>query len=166
MLMASNLFGQCVSFDMVPDTIDYENTRMYITVPDISLKMSDIIIDDEGFWIYYPIPVETDKPSVLIIDYSVMNTNYMINTKDYDIELWNTFNRNSVGSRCFIKNNLFYRIDRYEDGLEIYYTDVDDNMVNLLNETMRSIYKKNKNNSDVPLDTTKKRIRHGIPNLD
>ena len=160
MIMGSNLFGQHVSFDMVTDTIDYEKTRMYIKVPEISLKMSNIIIDDEGFWIYYPLPVETDKPSVLIIDYSVMNINYMIDTKDYDIELWNTFNRNSVGSRCFIKNNLFYRIDRYEDGLEIYYTDVDGNMVDLLNETMNSVYKKPKNYSYLLIDITKKRIKH------
>lgn len=145
-------FGHGNEIDMVPDTIDYEGTRMYIMVPEISKKMSNVIDDDEGFWICYPIPSESGKPGALIIDYSVMNRNYLKYTQDYDIELWNTFNRNDVGSRCFKKNGLFYRIDRYEDGLEVFYSDVDAAMVETMNETFKSIYRNPKINSDAPPD--------------
>lgn len=145
-------FGRGNEIDMVPDTIDYEGTRMYIMVPEISKKMSNVIDDDEGFWICYPIPSESGKPGALIIDYSVMNRNYLKYTQDYDIELWNTFNRNDVGSRCFKKNGLFYRIDRYEDGLEVFYSDVDAAMVETVNETFKSIYRNPKTNSDAPPD--------------
>ena len=97
------VYGHNIEMTMVSDTIDYENTRLFVMVPEISMKMSNVIVDDEGIWICYPFPSESGKTGVLVIDYSVMNMNYLKNTKDYDIELWNTFNRNDVGSRCFKK---------------------------------------------------------------
>lgn len=98
-------YGQSIEMTMVPDTIEYEGTRMFVMVPEISMKRSHIIDDDEGFWISYPIPSESGKSGILVIDYSVMNRNYLKSTKDYDIELWNTFNRNGVGSRCLRKTD-------------------------------------------------------------
>lgn len=145
-------FGRGNEIDMVPDTINYERTRMYIMVPEISKKMSNVIDDDDGFWICYPIPSESGKSGTLIVDYSVMNRNYLKYTQNYDMELWNTFNRNDVGSRCFKKNGLFYRIDRYEDGLEVFCSDVDAAMVETMNETFKSIYRIPKTNSDAPPD--------------
>lgn len=155
----SAMYGQGIGLNMVPDTVDYESTRMYFMVPEISMKMSNVIEDDEGFWICYPVPSKFGKPGVLVIDCSVMNRNYLKYTKDYDMELWNTFNRNDVGSRCFKKNGLFYRIDRYEDGLEVFYTDVGADMVETMNETMRSLLRKPKINSDPPLNVLKRRVK-------
>lgn len=152
--------AQGVSVNMVPDTIDYENTRMYIEVPEISRKLSQILTDDEGFWIFFPIPGDSIKRGMLSVDYSVMNRNYLIETKDYDVEHWNTFNRNYVGYRCFMKNWLFYRIDRYEDGLEVFYTDVEENMVDVVNQAMKSICKKPRNVSDPPLSIKRKCSRN------
>lgn len=150
-------YGHCTEMSMLPDTVDYENTRMYIMVPEISIKMSNVIADNEGFWICYPVPSESGKPAILVIDYSVLNRNYLKYTEDYDMELWNTFNRNDVGSRCFRKNGLFYRIDRYEDGLEVFYSDVSADVFATMNEIMRSIYRVNKKNSDPPLNVLKRR---------
>ena len=152
------VYGQDFHLAMVKDTIDYESTRMYIMVPEVAMKMSNIISDDEGFWICYPIPMEYGKPGVLVVDYSVMNRNALKFTKDYDIELWNTFDGNNIGSRCFMKDGLFYRIDRYEDGLEVFYSDVNADLVQAMNETMKSIFRKPKNESDQPL-TVRRRGR-------
>lgn len=154
------VFGHGIEMNMVPDTVDYESTRMYVMVPEISMKMSNVIDDDEGFWICYPIPSESGKSGVLVIDYSVMNRNYLKYTNDYDMELWNTFNRNDVGSRCFMKNGLFYRIDRYEDGLEVFYSEIDADMVETMNETMRSIYKRPRTSSDAPPNVCRRTVRH------
>ena len=145
------IYGQDGYVSMVNDTVDYESTRMYIMVPEVSMKMSNEISDDEGFWIGYSIPAEYGKPGIMVIDYSVMNRNSLRFTKDYDVELWNTFDGDSVGSRCFMKDGLFYRIDRYEDGLEVFYSDVNTDMVEVVNEAMKSIHRKPKNESDHPL---------------
>ncbi len=139
--------GNELQHEFFRDTVDYERTRMFIDIPNISEGKSGYIEDDEGFSRYYLLPSESGKICAIIIDYSVMNRNYLIDTEDFDIELWNTFNKNSVGSRCFKKNNLYYRIDRFEDGLEVFCMDVDAKLMDLVNKTFRSIYKKPRNNS-------------------
>lgn len=151
-------FAYCSSFKMTSDTIDYQNVRLYLEVPEISVAMSTLIRDSEGSWICYPIPQENEKPGILVIDDSVMNKNYLLETEEYDIELWNTFNKNMVGSRCFRKDGLNYRIDRFSDGLEIFYIDIADNYFDILNKVMKSVYKTLKKGSDSPLDNSKRKI--------
>lgn len=151
-------FAYCTSYNIINDTIDYERTRMYIEVPEISVTMSSMIIDCEGSWICYPILQEDKKNGIIVIDYSVMNKNYLYETEDYDIELWNTLNKNLVGSRCFKKDGLYYRIDRFTDGLEIFYIDIADDYFDLTNKVMRSIYKTKLKDSDPPLNKGKRKI--------
>lgn len=150
------MYGQRSLLNMVPDTIDYENTRMYIEVPEISQIMSSLIEDDEGFWICFPIPLESEKWGVLTIDYSVMNRNFIKYTEDFDIELWNTFDKNGVGSRCYKKDGLFYRIDRYEDGLEIFYQDIDGSTIDIVNDIMKSIFRRPKDVLDKQLSVKRR----------
>lgn len=150
------ILAQNVTVNMITDTIDYDSTRMYIEIPELSRKLSNIITDDEGFWICFPLLGDSCIRGTLIIDYSVMNRNSLIDTKDYDVELWNTFNRNFIGSRSFIKNDLFYRIDRYEDGLQVFYIDVNQDMVEAVNNAMQSIYKRPRFSTDSPVKIKRK----------
>lgn len=156
--LISSTFAHCASYIMLNDTIDYERTRMYLEVPELSVCMSSHIMDCEGSWICYPIPQEGEKTGILVVDYSVMNKNYLFETDDYDIELWNTINKNKVGSRCFKKDGLNYRIDRFADGLEIFYIDIADNYFDLINKVMKSVYKTQLKESDPPLNKHKRKI--------
>lgn len=146
------------SFKMIGDTIDCQDTRMYLDVPDISMRMSTLIVDSEGFWVCYPIPQGNNNPGALIVDDSVMNINSLLETQDYDIELWNTFNKNGVGSRCFKKKGLNYRIDRFSDGLEIFYIDITDDNFDLVNQIIKSVYRSPRKDSDPPLNKDKRKI--------
>lgn len=56
-----------------------------------------------------------------------------------DKELWNTLNRGKIGSRCFIKDGLYNRVDTFVDGIIIYYENVPEDMKELLNEILKSI---------------------------
>lgn len=151
-------YAESLSYKLETDTIDYQRTRMYIDIPEISIKMSSLITDCEGFWTCFPIPQNNANPGVLIVDYSVMNINHLLNTKEYDREIWNTLNGNNIGSRCFIKDSLFYRIDKYADGLEIFYENITSEYFDLLNQSMKSVYKTLKKDSDPPLNFRKRKI--------
>ncbi|MDE6018836.1 MAG: hypothetical protein K2G85_08505 [Muribaculaceae bacterium] len=129
-----------------------------MNVPEQSCQTSTYIYDDEGFWIIYPIFPNSNKIASLTVNYSVMNKNYLYDTEDYDDELWNCLNINQIGSRCFKKNGLFYRIDRFEDGLEIFYIDIDNNNFYMANEIIRSVSKLAKSEKDIPLNKNKRKI--------
>lgn len=142
---------------MLPDTIDYERTRLFINVPENSLKLSGQINGEEGFWVYYLFPFKCDIPGILTIDYTVMNRNRLLYTDKYDEELWNTLNRNNVGSRCFKRNNKFFRIDKFEDGLEIYYENINEEFLEEANAVINSVLKKPLKPTDPPLNPHKRK---------
>jgi len=132
--------------------------RIYLQAPSISIKKSQIFdFNGEGIGYYFPLP-DNDLliPGLFIED--VVNTQYsMLNTKDFDVELWNTLNRNLVGSRCFIKNGLYNRIDRFYGGLVIYYENIPKHKKDLANMIIQSIYIKTKYLNDPPLNESKRR---------
>lgn len=124
------------------DTIDFSSIRrrVFFEMPANSIKISTEILDCEGVVVIYPLFLSPEKFAPITIDCSVMNRNHLIYTDDIDLELWNTFNRNNIGSRCFIKNGLYYRVDRYYEGLEIYYNDLPEELLDLANKIMKSVY--------------------------
>lgn len=157
-----SIFGQGNENNNVnKDTIDYENNRLYLQIPADVIHNSAEIHNCEGFAVMYPLVSANNIIGILTVDYSVMNFNHLINTKDVDKELWNTFNNNHVGSRAFMKNGLFNRVDRFSDGLEIYYTNISEDLLDMANGILRSVYIKKKTIYDKKLNkTNRKKIEY------
>lgn len=145
------------SNNMLQDTIDYDNTRLYIDIPNQAYRFSKEISDCEGFVVMYPLKSESGHIGILTVDYSVMNDNQLVKTTIVDKELWNTFNRNHTGSRSFIRDGQYYRIDRFSDGLEIYYTGITKDLVNLANDILSSVKTKKRTKDDKELDPDRRR---------
>lgn len=143
--------------DICTDTIDYENNRLYIQIPANIIHNSAEVHDSEGFVVMYPLISANHVVGVLTVDYSVMNSNHLISTQNIDIELWNTFNNNLVGSRAFTRNGLFNRIDRFSDGLEIYYTNISEDLLDTANDILKSVYIKRKTIYDKKLNKTNRK---------
>lgn len=144
------------------DTIDYGSKRMYLDVPEISISSSNLIImqSDEGFIVVYPFIDEHMRFCSLSIDYTIWTYNKYIFTNDFDEELWNTLNDCHVGSRCFIKDGLYYRVDRFSDGLEIYYEHVPKDLFNVINKIIKSISIEDRNDNVPFLNLKKRRTLH------
>lgn len=145
---------------MQQDTIDDYSSckRIFVNMPSNSIKFSTMIIDCEGFVIIYPLLSSNGNVCPLTIDCSVMNNNRLIRTKNVDYELWNTFNRDNVGSRCFIKDGLYNRVDRYKDGYEVYFTDVPQDIFEMANSIIGSIKTKVKTTEDKPIQNNKRKV--------
>jgi len=162
MYIAPLLIFGCNDWDktLQPDTIDDYSSgkRIFINLPEKSIKYSTEIYDCEGFIIMYPLFTSSGNVSPFTVDCSVMNRNGLIYTEDIDTELWNTFNGDNIGSRCFIKNGLYNRVDRYYDGVEIYYTDLPDILFKQANIIMKSFKTKVKKEDDIPLNRNKRKI--------
>lgn len=142
------------------DTIEYypSGVRILIKLPINSIKFSTEVYDCEGFVVIYPLFSSTGKVCPLTIDCSVMNNNRMIRSMDVDSVLWNTFNRDKIGSRCYIKHGLYNRIDRYQDGYEIYFTDVPKDIFQHANQILNSVKTIVKKSGDSPLQRNKRKI--------
>lgn len=138
------------------DTIDYEQKRMYIEVPIHSILTSGLFSHDEGFMIVYAFLNEEKQICTLTVDYSVMTYNHVLGEDSYDKELWNTFNKNIIGSRCYIKNGRYYRVDRFSDGLEIYYENVPADLVETVDAVMKSVLITQRRKDDQPLNWDKR----------
>lgn len=152
-----NCKAQISEYELVRDTIDYENKRLYIDIPESSMKFATKFITCEGFSVDYPIIGDQFPPGVLSVDYSFMKHTYILD-EECDVELWNTINRNYIGSRSYIKNDKYFRIDRYADGLEVFYSNVPQNLVNKANHILNSIFIELKNETSPPLDEKKRKI--------
>ena len=144
-----------------PDTIDLDSRkRLYFEMPEYSIKFSTQVYDCHGFVVMFPWLTSSDNIAAFAVDKTVMNRNWLIYTDDVDTELWNTFNKDHVGSRCFIKNGLYYRVDEYYGGCQIYYQDVPEELFDMANDIMRSVYTRPVKEGDPPLFREKRKIVH------
>lgn len=130
----------------VADTIDFSPARVFLSVPEFSLNHSrDQIIEGHGESIYYPLKYTLDKNGnwdiqVLFIEHIVMYTyDRMIYNDSIDIELWNTFNSSSRGSRAYVCNGLYTRIDLLEGGISVFYENLTPQMADIANRIIKSI---------------------------
>lgn len=152
-------FGQTMEPDntLIADTIDFGNKRLTLAMPQISVEKSQFF-NFNGEGVAYHFPLFTGKCIIpgLCFTYIANNRNNLLNTDIFDTELWNTLNSNLVGSRCFVKNNLYTRIDHYYNGLTIYYMDLPKEMAERANAIMKSICIKQKQPNDTPLQEHKR----------
>lgn len=150
--------AECRNFEdiIVTDTIDYNRTRLFIEVPNLSLKHSSLNYCAEGFAIAYPIVSPSGKVCSLWVDDIAMPHLALMFETDIDKELWNTFNQDHVGSRCYVKNGLYYRYDRFRDGLIIYYEDVPEELLDVVDNIMKSVKTRPQKPDDKPLDHNKR----------
>lgn len=142
---------------IVPDTIDYNRTRLFLEAPLLSIKSSTLNYGAEGFAILYPFVSPSGKTCCLCIDDVRMQELKFLHENDFDKELWNTFDQENIGSISYVKNGLYYRYDRFLDGLIIYYEEVPEDMREVLEKVMKSIKKSPQKPDDKPLDRNKRR---------
>lgn len=151
--------AQNIQFDNIQtDTIDYGSKRLYLDVPEYSILNSGLFSHHEGFMVAYGFINEERQICTLTVDYSVMTYNHVLGEQSYDKELWNTFNKSHIGSRCYIKDGKYYRVDRFQDGLEIYYEHVPVDLVDSINAIMKSVEITHRDNNAPPLNCGKRRI--------
>ena len=130
----------------VVDTIDFSPARVLLSVPESSVKHPpEQIIRGHGKSIYYPLQyVLEDKGvwnlQVVYIEHIVM-TSYdrMLRRDKIDMELWNTFNSDVRGSRSYVCNGLYSRIDILESGIVIFYEDLEPHMADIANRIIKSV---------------------------
>lgn len=148
--------GRNFSDNIMPDTIDYNRTRLFLEAPQLSIKLSTLNYGAEGFAILYPFVSPSGKKCVLCVDdVHMQQLNFLYET-DFDTELWNTFNQDNVGSRCYIKDGLYYRYDRFQDGLIINYEAVPEDMRDVVEKVMKSVKTHPQKPDDKPLDRNKR----------
>lgn len=129
----------------VEDTIDFSFARVFISAPELSVKYSrEQIFDGHGKSVYYPLKYTSTKQEiwetqVLYIEYITM-TSYdsLVTTDSIDIELWNTFNSSHRGSRCYLKDGNYTRIDILDPGIVMSYENLESHMAILANQIINS----------------------------
>ncbi len=130
----------------IADTIDFSPARVFLSVPESSLRHSrEQIFEGHGKSIYYPLKYTLDSegiwnPQVIFIEHIVTTSHdRLINKDSIDMELWNTFNSGSRGSRSYICNGLYSRIDILEGGIAVFYEDLTPQMAEIANQIINSI---------------------------
>ncbi|MDE6379559.1 MAG: hypothetical protein K2L11_03730 [Muribaculaceae bacterium] len=130
----------------ISDTIDFSPARILLSVPESSVRHSrEQIIKGHGKSIYFPLQYALDDHGiwhlqVVYIEHIVM-TSYerLVHNDSIDTELWNSFNIESRGSRSYIRNGLYTRIDILESGIVIFYEDLDPNIAEIANRIIKSV---------------------------
>lgn len=153
-------FGQIVLYnsDLRKDTFDISNYRIYIDVPELSLQHSNsYVVYAHGEGIIYPLMAEGNIGKFITIE-SVVDTSYdMFRSKDLDLELWNTFNKDWFGSRCYMKNDRFYRIDQLPGNIIIMYENLPKEAAEAADKIIKSIHVERKTKSSIPLQDNKRK---------
>lgn len=155
------IYGQTTicSLELKKDTFDIDNYRVYIDAPEVSIKSSvSFVVRGHGTGIVYPIIDEKEKRinGLLTIE-SVGDTEYdMFTTTTYDEELWNTLGKDWVGSRCYVYEGKFYRIDSLH-GFIIYYENLPKNAHKIADKIIDSIHVEKKTENSCRLQENKRR---------
>lgn len=130
----------------ITDTIDFFPARVILSVPESSVRHSrEQIFKGHGKIIYYPLKYILDREGIwnvqiVYIEYLVM-TSYdrLIKRDSIDVELWNSFNSGLSGSRSYICNGLYTRIDILECGIVVYYENLEPHMAEIANRIIKTV---------------------------
>lgn len=152
-----NIFAKNTSNELIADTIDYNNYRIIFNAPEYSIDNSLKICEYHGCSYYFPLR-ENHPTYALTFSFLVMTQWDLASTTDFDIELWNTFGEGFEGSRCFVKNNMYYRIDQYENGVVIFYSNIPLKIAAIANKIIDSVAIRKKNKNDSPIKRYRKEI--------
>ena len=149
---------------VVEDTIDFATGRVFISVPQLSVKMSrEQIIEGHGKSIYYPLKYTLNnhgnwRMQVLFIEYISMSSyDRFIHNDSIDIELWNSFPcMNRGGSRCYLNDGVYTRIDILDPGIVIYYENLEPEIAAVANRIIDTV--NISQNRDIPIFNVKKKL--------
>ena len=94
---------------------------------------------------------------VMYMEYiAVTSYHRLLVTDSIDVELWNTFNSGNRGSRCYLKNGLYTRIDILDSGIVMFYEDLESPMATIANRIIGSaVISENK---DRPVYNKRKKV--------
>ena len=130
----------------IADTIDFSPARVLLSAPECSVRHSrEQIIKGHGKSVYYPLQYVKDNQGtwhlqVVHMEHIVMTSHERLVHKDsIDTELWNTFNSDLRGSRSYICNGLYTRIDIIESGIVIFYENLEPHMADIANYIINSV---------------------------
>ena len=154
-LLANSLFafGQLHEANFVPDTIDFNNQRFKFLVPEESVAKSIKACDGHGCIYYFPL---SDKNEGITFANLVMTEFDFEDSMEYDSELWNCFDEHNNGSRGYVVNDHYYRIDKYEDGTIVFYSNLSYQAAQIANRVMNSVIVRRKIATDNELSTKKR----------
>ena len=146
------------AINWVTDTIDYSGYRIVFNAPDYSADNSLEQCEYHGCSYFFPLRGNT-YTYLLVISFLRMTQWTIASTMDFDSELWNTFGDGYEGSRCFIKDNMYSRIDRYENGMVMIYSDIPYDVAEIANKIFDSVVIRRKTESDGAIKRTRKVLK-------
>lgn len=168
-LFVSNAQLNLYNSNWVNDTIDFSSRRVFLSAPELSVKYSiEYIAKGEGKSVYFPLRYDIGVDSLYTIEAlyidCIVNTSYdrMMIPNTIDIELWNTFNKDHVGSRCYLNNNKYNRIDLLFPGIVIYYEGLSKDVAEIADKIIQSIHTISNSNM---LVLNKKRRKYIVDSL-
>lgn len=130
----------------IADTIDFSPARILLSAPESSVRHSrEQIIKGHGKSVYYPLRYVKDSQGIwhlqVVYMEHIVTTSYerLVYKDSVDKELWNSFNSESRGSRSYICNGLYTRIDILESGIVIFYEDLEPRMADIANRIIKSV---------------------------
>lgn len=148
--------GQNCDRQFIQDTINIENYRVFLSAPKYSIDNSSFASEYHGSIYVFPLSDQFPYISGLVLTLLHMTQWDMAYASEFDLELWNTITEtNSIGSRCYIKDGLFSRIDIYKGGIVAFYSNMKYEKAMLGNEIINTIRIVNNNNSDITLKKRK-----------
>jgi len=150
------LYGEIHLDKSLPDTIDFGGYRIFFNAPEISIKNSFKGCEYHGCIYIFPLIHENTIKTVTFSFLSMTQWD-IENTKDFDDELWNTMDLKLNGSRCFVKDGLYSRIDRFENVMTVFYTNLPYDFMLEANKIINSIHIRIKQEKDTPLQQKKRK---------
>lgn len=131
----------------VTDTLIFNNREIALSLPEKSIELStEQIFKGEGKSLIYPLQVSLTKEGqwnieTLVIE-QIVTTSYkrMIANSEIDDELWNTFNQDYEGSRCYVLSGKYSRIDILSSGLVVVYENLSQDMAEIANRIISTIH--------------------------
>ena len=128
------------------DTINLNSSRVIYKAPEITIRLSiEYIAKGEGISLFLPLNYtvcDTGKVNIeaLFIE-QIVNTSYerIKENENIDYVLWNTFNSNNKGSKCYVSDNLYYRFDVLPSGVVVYYEGLSLGMSMVADKIIKSI---------------------------
>ena len=148
------------------DTLTFNTKAIVLSIPEKSIELScEQIFKGEGNSFIYPLKISFTSEGkwnveTLVIE-QIVNTSYerLISNGNVDIELWNTFNHDYEGSRCYITSELYTRIDILSSGLVIVYENLSPEIAKIADRIISTIRTINNNNLNLNKDKRKRRVK-------
>ena len=150
----------------VADTLGFNTKAIVLSIPEKSIELSsEQIFKGEGNSYIYPLKISFTNEGKwnvesLVIE-QIVNTSYerLIYNDNFDIVLWDTFNQDYEGSRCYIDSGRYTRIDILSSRLAVVYENLSPEMAEIANRIISTIYTIDNNNLKLYYHKRKRRVK-------